>query len=162
MHFVVNFRLASKYLLVIDSVCIIFATLLLYMKDSDGAFEMANSPELALKLVNAKIFYYANCIVFCILMAYIVFGWQLLLFAYLLGTFVYLLTRFYFAQHFYMLYNFPNILGLVLASFYLYVTYYEIDARKVFAVGSQVDFESSSDEYDRRLARSSRHLDDEV
>ncbi|KAH9493936.1 hypothetical protein DERF_014660 [Dermatophagoides farinae] len=107
----------------------------------------SSSSRIQQQLLTAKIFLYGNCATTSMAGFYLLFRKQkqYLLALYAIGTIILLAIRsLYAAQNFLPYYHSPNIIGLLLAIFRLYVRIYRIDTRTVFQLENKDEIFSDS------------------
>ena len=140
-----------------DCVAILVCAQLIYIKDLSLVHWSYSTAYEALSILNAKIFFYSNSVI-CILVYFYLLRQQtclVLLFA--MGTIIQLCCRLFFAYYFYFYLNLANLIGLLLAIFYLYALWQQIDTRSTFALPQFcTDAVISDDDDDEQIIRQQR------
>lgn len=133
--------------------------------NKDKIKQAISSSKIQQQLLTAKIFLYGNVASTSMAGFYLLFRRQkrYLLALYIVGTIVLLSIRSFYSEKNYLLdYHLSNIIGLILATFRLYIRLYHIDTRTVFQLQNNFQNDSTTtseddDDDDQEKQRRKKH-----
>lgn len=175
--FLVNLRLLTNVILLASLFGSMISALIIYIYDLDSltnhsidhnAMDNDHDPmnELEKKtnfnqILTAKIFLYGNYINIIFGTFFLMFNKSNMLISFNLGNLAYFIARILFANNFYFILQWPNLIGFLATSYRYYLDFYDLEGKTTFHVNTELlrrlrKFPSKSERRKRRKRRRRR------